>query len=336
MSEKSYAESVFIDSGAFSLYAQKVLGGKEEKIGRNGRVLAKPVIRWNPNDFSYYDLKKGSEFRRYCDSYAAFMKAMQGKGLIFANVDVILNPDLTWEVQRFFEEEHGLSPMPVVHYGTPLKYVDRYLRATVIENDAGDIGPRYDMLGVGGSAQAINRNKYLVWADELFSHVCPKSNGCLPLIKMHGFALTSWKLIRRYPWFSVDSATWIKMSAYGVVYIPRWTKEKGFRFDRPPMIVNFSSKSPTLSKGQDHYSNAILTVRKSCDMWLEHLGLKLGSCDADGEVVELGVTSHYKMRCMANLRYLKALEASCPAYPHVLDHSVVDGCAVRYSKGFGL
>ncbi len=330
-----YAESIFVDSGAHSIYNLKVLG-HEERTGKHGRILAKPVVRWSQGDFSYYDLKKGSPFRQYCDDYAAFMRAMEGKGLIVANVDAISNPDLTWEIQRFFEEEHGVSPMPIVHYGTAMKYVDRYLEATEQLNELGDMGPKYDLLGVGGLGQGVSRHEYFAWADKFFTHICPESNKFLPVIKTHGFAMTSWELMCRYPWWSVDSATWVKLSAYGWLYVPKWSKERGFRFDRKPMMVNFSFRSPRLSERQKHYNNITDSGRRNCDLWLEHLGLKMGSVDADEKMIEFGVTSHHRARSIANLRYLKALEQSRPEYPYPLDHSIVDRRVVKYGCGFGL
>jgi hypothetical protein len=316
-----YSSSIFVDSGAHSIYNIKVLMHGKRK-GENGRELAKPPVRWSQGDFSHYNLRKGSEFRRYCDSYAAFMKKMKGKGIILANVDAISNPDLTWEIQRYFEEEHGVRPVPIVHYGTPMKYVDRYLL--------------YPLLGVGGLGQGVSRHEYFSWADKFFVHICPKENDYLPLLRIHGFAMTSWELMCRYPWWSVDSATWVKLSAYGWLYVPRWTEEKGFRFDVPPLMVNFSFRSPRLSERQKHYKNVIPSVRTNCDKWLQHIGMVLGSVDRKGEVKEFGVVSHHRARSTANLHYLKDLEESRPKWPHALDHKLVTELTVKYHRGFGL
>lgn len=338
-----YSESMFIDSGAHSLYNIEVLKHGERK-GKNGRVLAKPPVKWSQGDFSYFDLTKGSPFRAYCDNYAKFMKNMKGTDVILANVDAISNPDLTWEIQRFFEEEHGVFPVPIVHYGTPLKYVDRYLEAK-----------RYPLLGVGGLGQGVSRHDYFTWADEFFMHLCPASNKMLPLIRTHGFAMTSWELICRYPWWSVDSATWVKLSAYGWLYIPRWSNEKGWRYDRPPLMINFSVRppknkdrvdnnflppgepcSPREKERQKHFKNATQEVRATALRWLEHIKLEMGSLDKEGEVKVFGVASHHRARSIANLTYLKGLEQSRPEWPHPLDHSVVEMHTVKYRKGFGL
>lgn len=321
-----YSESIFVDSGAHSLYNLYVLGHeKKKRKGRNGRDLAKPPVRWSQGDFSYYDLRKGTPFRRYCDSYGSFMRVMKGKGLIFANVDAISNPDLTWEIQRFFEEEHGVQPVPIVHYGTPMSYVDRYTEAG-----------RYKLLGVGGLGQGVSRNEYFSWADDFFTHLCPESNRRLPVIRTHGFAMTSWELMYRYPWWSVDSATWVKLSAYGWLYIPRWSDEKGWRYDQPPLSINFSWRSPRLEERQRHYQNVPKWAQETALRWLKHIGLEMGTVDGKGEVDVFGVASHHRARSFANLTYLKNLEESIPAYPRPLDNSIVERESVVYQKGFGL
>lgn len=330
-----YSESIFVDSGAHSIYNQKVLQHGKRK-GEHGRELAKPPVKWSQGDFSFYDLRKGTEFRRYCDNYAAFIKKMEGKEVLCANVDAISNPDLTWEIQQFFEKEHGVRPVPIVHYGTPMSYVDRYLQAEERLNELGDTGPKYDLLGVGGLGQGVSRHEYFSWADEFFTHICPKSNEYLPQIKTHGFAMTSWELMCRYPWWSVDSATWVKLSAYGWLYIPRWSAEKGWRFDRPPLMVNFSHRSPRKKERQKHYENVLPEVRATADRWLTHLGLDMGSVDDDGEMDGFGVASHHRARSIANLSYLKSLEESRPPWPHPLDNTIVEQQTVKYKKGFGL
>lgn len=102
--KKIYSESLFVDSGAHSLYNLHVLK-MTKREGEHGRALEKPAVAWGgtdpKTDFSYYDLTKGSPFREYCDDYAKFMRKMEPYGILLANIDAIGNPDLTWEIQRF-------------------------------------------------------------------------------------------------------------------------------------------------------------------------------------------------------------------------------------------
>jgi hypothetical protein len=331
--KKIYSKSIFVDSGAHTLYNELVLKHRhEDRKSKNPHMmkrlgkdhLDKPPVRWSQGDFSEFDLRRGTPFRQYCDRYASFMKRFSGRGIIFANVDAISNPDLTWEIQKFFEEEHGIRPTPIIHCGTPMGYVERYL------------SKKYKLLGVGGLGQGITRHEYFSWADEFFMFICPESNNRMPLIRTHGFAMTSWELICRYPWWSVDSATWVKLSAYGWLYVPRWSDEKGWRFDRPPLMLNFSFRSPRKKEKERHYDNATENVRKTCDRWLKHIGLEMGSVDEEGETKVFGVTSHHRARSTANLRYLIDLQDSRPKWPHPLNEQIIEERAVSYKRGFGL
>lgn len=296
------AASIFIDSGAFSLYVQNV----KSKGGK---------------DYSFYDLSVGSDFRAYCDAYARFMKKMQGRVLL-ANIDVIYNPDLTWQVQRFFEEEHGLIPVPIVHFGTPLKYVDRYLEAG-----------RYDLLGVGGFAWGGTGTTK--WLDSFFSHICPKSNRYLPVIKVHGFALTSWRAICRWPWWSVDSTTWFTTAAYGGIYVPRKLRGK-WSYDCQPYVIQVSNRSDSKKELGRHY-HSLTRVEKECiDKWLQENQVALGDIGGPDCKVGRGEDSSYLHRCYINLVYFKNLEESRPPWPYPLDTQIVKQSAVQYHRGFGL
>ena len=318
MSELEYSfGSLFIDSGAHTLYNSYVLNKK--KVGSHGRELDVKVV-WGRGDFSFYSLKKGSEFRKYCDIYASFIKKFQHTGIIFVTVDVISNPALTWEVQKYFEEEHGVQPVPVVHYNTPMEWVDRYIESG-----------KYTLLGVGGLGQGVTRQEYVSWGDKFFSHICPKWNDYMPLIRTHGFAMTSWSLMRRWPWWSVDSATWKKIAGFGWIWVPRWSEKHGWRFDKPPMTIGISYRSPAL-KTREHYLSMGEEGRRVVDMWLEELGVPLGRV-YKGEPVEEGVMTEFFWREVVNLHYIKRLEESFPEWPVPLDPTVVRRGKVKYFSG---
>lgn len=317
-----HIESIFMDSGAHSLYNLHVLKMKD-RVGDHGRELDLPPVRWSQGDFSYYSLKPGSDFRAYCDRYAYFIKAFQHTGILFTTVDVISNPELTYQVQKYFEEEHGLRPVPVVHFGTPMEYVDRYLER------------RYPLLGVGGLGQGVSKGEYYAWADAFFLHICPESNQYRPIVQTHGFAMTSWELMVRYPWTSVDSATWIKLAAYGWVLVPAWSENRGFTYDAPPVTINASFRSPQKKIRGNHYTNLLPRERKVFDLWLETAGEKLGKQE-EGEEMEWGVNTHYVPRARANLLYLLNLQDYLTSRACRLDPAIIEEHSVQYNRGFGL
>jgi len=276
--------------------------------------LESPVVLRGRGDFSFYDLSPGSEFRKYCDQYAQFVKEHQKYNIIFANVDAIFNPELTWKIQKYFEEEHGIIPVPVIHYGTPMEYLDRYLEAG-----------KYDLIGIGGLGQGAPVNEYVVWSDEVFCRICPESNRFYPVVKTHGFAIASWMLICRYPWYSVDTATWVKYAAYGTIFVPVSDEDGTFQYDVPPIVLAFTEKSDALQVRGSHYLNCSPSVRRMADRWIRHLGLTAEQ-----------LASHYRYRLIANVNYLKDLEESRPPWPYPLDPKIIDRHSLKYRRGFGL
>ena len=316
-----YSESIFMDSGAYSLYNNEVL----KKQGADGKQLAVQALGIRGKDYSFYNLAQGSPFRRYCDTYAKFIKKTQGQEVLVVNVDALQNPEVTWQVQCYFEQEHGLYPVPVVHAGEPIKYLARYLESG-----------KHDLIGIGGLGHSISLTTYLKWADSVFGMICPASNKYLPTVRTHGFAMTSWKLICRYPWWSVDSATWVKLSAYGWLYVPRWRKDLGWRFDRPPIQVNASFRSPMQKKTDKHIDNVSDDMRHLVARWMDRCGVVEGSVDEKGETKVWGIRSHFCARSRCNLYYFKDLEESRPAWPHPLGPEIIASNGKTHRKGFGL
>lgn len=309
-----HADSVFMDSGAFSLFMKKVL-----KKGQ--------AIQFEQGDYSFYDLTKGSDFRKYCDSYAAFIRAVRktDPGMMFTNVDAIYNPELSWEIQRFFEEEHGLDPVPVVHCGADLKWIDRYVEAG-----------RYDLLGLGGFA-TLTKEHFTNWGDRVFCHLCPESNDHFPVIKTHGYAMTSFKLMLRWPWYSVDSASWVKYSAYGWICFPKYDfKRERWRYDLPPLVINFSWRSPQKANRGKHIDNVPENIRRMGLKWVEYCGLVMGEVDEKGNEIVPGVATNHPIRNRATSLYMKELEEHMPEYPVRLDPKIVKRNVINYTKGFGL
>ena len=286
----------FLDSGAHSLY--------NEHIWKRPEQMRKPI----GERYSYYDT---DAFWAYVDAYAAFVKEHLDVIDLYANVDVIYHPQKSWEVQRYLEDEHGLSPVPVVHYGCPLKWVDKYLNAG------------YAILGVGGLGQGATKETYTAWADRLFAFICPRPS-MLPTIKTHGFAMTAYDLMLRFPWWSVDSATWTKVGAFGGIMVPH--KRGGqFVFDVQPYIIAVSNDSPSNKQAGKHYQTLSKADRAIVAEWLELIDVPLGKSKADGTVIEYGVCNRHSERKIANLLFFERLRAWLPAYPWPFKATVVRG-----------
>ncbi len=114
----------------------------------------------------------------------------------------------------------GLSPVHVFHAGERRYWLDKLL----------DTGLTY--IGLGGRAR-VGEVFYRRWVDEIFDYLCGKSG--FPSIKIHGFGMTSIRLMLSYPWYSVDSTSWFMQGANGSVFIP-----KNGKYDVAPVSVAFT------------------------------------------------------------------------------------------------
>jgi hypothetical protein len=314
-------QHLFLDSGAFSLGPLVDKGKlKGDMIYQDGKSVEQ----------SWYD---SNEFKAYMDRYANFVKEHQQDIDIFVNVDVLDDPDRTYKNQKYIERKHGIRPVPVIHSFTERHYIERYLHD----------GHEYIALGGMGGKRMHKRLSYRKWIDGVFTMLCPRSNHYRPIVKTHGFAVTSWHSLTRYPWYSVDSTTYVKMAGYGWLLVPKpRSSGKDFHFDRPyiqigvcsvptdnvkkknaarhkleafnhefisPAAATSSSAGTTKHIGPPNRRNRLIfdqVVR-----WLDNIGIPLGT--EDGSV--RGVVNSSEERIKANLFYFDELVKHLPEWP---------------------
>lgn len=216
--------SLALDSGAHSVYMQMIV-----KKDAGGSVSRK------------YDVVKSEAFRNYVEEYIKFCHEHEDLLTFVVNLDVIGSAELTWELQKYLEE-NGLNPVPVFHNGEDFKWLTKYL-------------DNYEYVGVGGMGQFVAKSSYIGHADKIFRMMT--NNDGTPRVKIHGFAVTSPEIVMRYPWHSVDSSTWCSNSRFGRVLIPKIrvdrSRPKGYRYvyGRSPAPVRVSDRAFDLG-AKDH------------------------------------------------------------------------------------
>lgn len=292
-----------IDSGAHSLY-KKYTKQKHE------------------NSFGFYET---DEFWNYVDKYAEFIKQHINEITLYVSVDIIFQPELSWKVQKYLEDVHKLHPLPVFHSYEDFKWLYKY-----IDN--------YDYIGIGGIGQTVGKNTWIKsMGDPIFNIICDTPNR-LPKVKVHGFAIGAPELILRYPFASVDSASWVIYGKYGGCIIPKIKGKDTYDYTKPPWLIKTSWRNWHINKPGTHIDNVTSIQRKEFIRYFEQRGFCLGKSEyrlvpegyalqeneqwldrQDRKEVEIiaepGLCNNYLQRDHLNMLYFLDMERNAPAYP---------------------
>lgn len=243
------------------------------------------------------------------DDYISFIKKYEDKLTVYANLDVIGDPEATYENQKYMESK-GLMPLPCFHYGESIKWLKRYLE------------DGHDYLALGGMVP-ISTKDLMHWLDGVWSDHLTDKKG-MPIVKVHGFGMTSHKLLIRYPWYSVDSTSWLMGSRNGSVVIPA-INEDGSReyIRRSPFSVRISEPEESIKKG---------TLDKSMDFNMLsgfYKGVVVDYLESVGLTKE-EVSTDYKKRDKACIQYYLDLVKALPEWPWAMKKKTTLGFDFGY------
>jgi hypothetical protein len=143
-------------------------------------------------------------------------------------LDGIGDPLKTWQNQQEMERL-GVTPLPCFHYAEPVEYLQHY-----IEN--------YEYITLGGMVP-ISTPQLKFWLDDIWEKYLTDEQGNAK-IKVHGFGLTTISLMERYPWYSVDSSSWVQIPSNGNILLPGTWR-----------TIGISDKSPSRKVEGQHFRN---------------------------------------------------------------------------------
>lgn len=258
--------------------------------------------------------------------YINFIKEHSDVIKTYSNLDVIGDPDKTLENQRIMED-HGLTPIPTFHYGEDLGFLERYI-------------DEYEYIALGGMV-GIRASQLKVWLDRIFKNYICNANGT-PVVKVHGFGMTSLKLLLRYPWYSVDSTSWVVTGRLGSIYVPIHKNGK-YLYDENSLKISVSNKSPKLKEAGKHIKTLSPLETKNVMQYIDEKGYTLGHSKyryvkqdyelnerqrwAEGKpqsksvkrlletIVEPGLSNTYQLRDELNIIYFQDLEKFFKPWP---------------------
>jgi hypothetical protein len=120
-------------------------------------------------------------------------------------------------------KEAGLRrAIPTFHQGEELCWLERMLRD----------GESYI-----GISPAKNMPWYIQqpWLDRIFAIVTDRAGNAL--VKIHGFGIASVDFLKRYPFFSCDTAGWCSAAAKGKIYAPSYANGSPSYLCRPTLVT---------------------------------------------------------------------------------------------------
>src|SRR5690606_10362350 len=108
-------------------------------------------------------------------------------------LDAIGDPDKTYHNLKYMEQ-HSIPALPCFHYGEDEAVIEFYAN-------------EYDYITLGGMVP-ISPQQLKIWLDRIWGRYLTNEDGT-PKVRVHGFGMTSVPLMARYPWYSVDSSSWV-------------------------------------------------------------------------------------------------------------------------------
>lgn len=137
-------------------------------------------------------------------------------------------------------KESGLSPIPVFHQGERFEWLDKML----------EDGESY--VGISPYLRS-HQSEIVAWMDKCYSRITDSKGR--PLVKTHGFGVTSSLICHRYPFYSVDSTSWSVGGGYGQILMPKYRGDKP-DYSQSPQMYKISARKTDQSSGFDGLSQA--------------------------------------------------------------------------------
>ena len=194
--------NLMLDSGAFSAWFH------------NDPINIKEYIQYIKDHMSLLD------------SYVT-LDTIPGKdGRMDRNPDSIKKSAASSYKNQQIMKDAGLAPIPVFHQGEEWEWLFKMM----------DEGETY--IGISPYLRSTDR-EVRRWLDDCFTRLVDSKGR--PIVKTHGFGATGTQVMRRYPWYSVDSTTWTVAGGYGKVRIPAKGKDGKPDFNGKSTLLHISN-----------------------------------------------------------------------------------------------
>lgn len=175
--------------------------------------------------------------------YLDYIKSLNGT-FYFVNLDHIpgkpnvqpTQEEVLYSIKKGFEnyywfKERGIETIHVFHQGEDFRILDKMIE----EMDYIGISPR----------KTSSQKDRMQWLDDVYDHICDEDGNAK--VKTHGFAATGESMMRKYPWYSVDSVSYRLVAAFGNIITPMGIYTMStVKIDDPNHVNNIDSNKRKL------------------------------------------------------------------------------------------
>jgi len=234
------------------------------------------------------------------DEYIKFIKdnILALPQIVYVNLDVIGDGEASYKNWVYMRKK-GLKPLPVFHAGSDVAILKKYLKKT-------------DYIGLGALAN-MTCTKRLMYLDRIWGQYLVDKKK-MPICKVHGFGISGFDVMKKYPWYSTDSTSWFQSAVYGKILLPKRIKGK-WHFGKSPKILYVTQGKRIKEKGL-HFDTLTPEERTVLNKYLKFMNVPYGKSKfktVDGKmeetIIEEGICNSNVLRRTLNaLFYLKFME----------------------------
>jgi hypothetical protein len=182
--------NIMMDSGAHSLH---VISRSTAKRGENAKKKqAISVV--------------GAQEKMF-EEYCRYVHANKHLWTFYVTLDYERKQSVIYNMQKKFHAK-GLAPVPVYHGDSELLWLKKHK----------DMG--HNFICIGGATLHPGKGGLKYYFDNVFNF------GAKHGLEFHGLAFTSLDIIMSYPFKSIDSSTWSKIAAFGMIHFPDLRRRK--------------------------------------------------------------------------------------------------------------
>jgi hypothetical protein len=170
----------------------------EHKNNKYGNYVTQKNHILDSGAFSMLNKKQNININKYVDNYIDFIKKTNQNNFFELDIYKIIGIDKTEDIRNKIEQATGKPCIPVWHKHLGIDYFNM-----LIEN--------YNYIAIGGFALKDIKKRDYKYIPQLLKLANEKN------CKVHGLGFTQLSLLKtkKFPFYSVDSTTWLVGGKYG-------------------------------------------------------------------------------------------------------------------------